>query len=77
MVQESFKALKNTNINPLITSYKTAPSPRAVFLSLYFAKGARSEPHRQKTLSKVRAAQVRNFEIFYKRDNQSFLEYVV
>ena len=52
MVQESFKALKNTNINPLITSYKTAPSPRAVFLSLHFAKA-------------------------YKRDNQSFLEYVM
>ena len=45
MVQESFKALKNTNINPLITSYKTAPSPRAVFLSLHFAKGARCDPH--------------------------------
>ena len=53
MVQESFKALKNTNINPLITSYKTAPSPRAVFLSLHFAKGARCEPHEQETLPKL------------------------
>ena len=31
MVQESFKALKNTNINPLITSYKTAPIPAGSF----------------------------------------------
>ena len=40
MVQESFEVLKNTNINPLPSPYKTAPSPRAVFLSLHFAKGA-------------------------------------
>ena len=61
MVQESFKALKNTNINPLITSYKTAPSNVGSFFiptlcqrcevrATRAVMGCR--PHRQKTLSK-------------------------
>ena len=64
MVQESFKALKNTNINPLSSPYKTARTPRGQFFYPY-------------TLPKERAVQVRNFEIFYKLDNQLLLEYVM
>ena len=59
MVQESFKALKNTNINPLQPHTKLPPAMWAVFLifTLYQrceVRAARAvmgcKPHRQKTL---------------------------
>ena len=68
-------ALPNTNINPLITSYKTAPSNVGSFFNLYTLPKVRGASRTGGY--GVRAAQAKNFAKAYKRDNQSFLEYVV
>ena len=70
MVQESFKALKNTNINPLQPHTKL-PHPRGQFFYPYTLPKVRGV--NRTSGYGVRAAQVRNFEIFYKLDNQSLL----
>ncbi len=68
-------ALPNTNINPLITSYKTAPSNVGSFFNLYTLPKVRGASRTGGY--GVQAAQARNFAKAYKRDNQLLLEYVM
>ena len=64
-------ALPNTNINPLITSYKTAPSNVGSFFNLYTLPKVRGTSRTGGY--GVQAAQAKNLETFYNSDNQSLL----
>ena len=53
MVQESFEVLKNTSINPLSTSYKTAPSNAGSFFIPTLCQRCEVRAARARKFSKV------------------------